>query len=77
MCLSYQNFVTANSLLDILETFQFSALQCVVSCTSTDVKQEVLYHRLSICCEVNLWRQTQTFSLTIKESRTNEAFIEF
>ena len=76
MCLSYQNFVTANSLLDIFETFQFPALHRVVSCTSTDVKQEVLYHRFSICCEVNLWRQTQTtFSLKITESRTNQAFI--
>lgn len=70
----YQNFVTANCLLDVLQTFHFPTLQSVVARTATDVKQEVLYHSLSICCEVNLWRQAQTICRQDQSMEENDSF---
>lgn len=78
VCSPYQNFVAANSFLDVLEALHFSAFHGVVACTTTDVKQEVLYHHLSICCKVNLWRQAQTTcKLNFKLWKLSEAFVQF
>ena len=50
----YQNFVGANSLLDVVNAGLLSALHGVVALETADVHQEVLQHGLPILCEVHL-----------------------